>query len=1165
VENLKRFFELAVGKEPWSLQVYWMKRLLSGESFAMIAPTGMGKSTLLAVYALYRACIYGWRVYIVTPTREIAKQFSDRIAMYLDRVRKLVPLEREPRVLFYDSSSSRSRALREAIARGEFDILITSAGFLSRNFELLRDKKVDLVVADDLDALMKRSRNIDRILRLLGFEEEDIELATRLAKARQRLIASKLSASPEALENLRAEVIELEARLRSRIAERGAQLVVASATGRVRGLKPLVLRELLGFEGGALFEYWRNVVDLVADADSIETTLPAIVRELGSGIVFVATRELEPEKVLELLQRHGVRAAIAKSGTRAVDRFRRGEVDVLVGKASYYGILVRGLDEPLRVRFVAFIGVPKIVKTLEQSLYSVRFLYAVLQELRRLGMDVSDEMRSLISVLQRCTPAMLSALSKWLREPDSAPPNLLDIVETVKRVAESARARVLEALKHRDRIRVSNLALIVRIGSEILVMKPDPYTYIQASGRCSRLLNGSKTFGVSIVFERYRELVEMLEARLRKIALAIEFKPLDPSLLPAYRRAIEASRRIDVGSRRDVRKLIKTALIVVESPTKARTIASMFGRPARRSIGSSLVYETVIPLSSGKILVASIMASLGHVTDLVTDEGVHGVRIVDGEFVPVYDFITRCRECGSQHVGVYALCPYCGSPNVYCSYATFNAIKKVAIDVDEVYIGTDPDTEGEKIAFDIATLLKPYNPNIARIEFHEVTKRAILRALESPRSIDVERVEAQIARRVADRWIGFEVSLWLQRELDKPWLGAGRVQSPVLLWVVDRYREYQATRGFAVVAVFESLRVTVFFERREDAEKAASELRERGAVIESVELYERELPPPPPFTTDELLYEAGKRLGLSVSAIMSLAQTLFESGLITYHRTDSSRVSPTGIAVAKQALERMGLSTLFVPRSWGAREGAQDAHECIRPTTPLDAEGVREAVLRGEFGLTTKIGEKHLRLYDLIYRRFLASQMKSSRVLYARVRLRVWDRAVELEIPIEVVEEGFTAVYPVKLYPQLRDELKPGKSIVASRVEVVRRSRVRLYTCSDLVKMLRDRGIGRPSTYAKAIDNNVRHGYIVLSKRRKFAIPTKLGIVVSDIIRDRFLELVGEDVTRKLEEEMDLIERGEKDFQTFAREIYELVESILAQAPSVEASAREEGLEARSC
>ncbi len=1153
VEELRKFFRELIEHEPWSLQVHWMRRLISGESFAMIAPTGIGKSTLLAVYALYRAIMYGWRVYILTPTREIAKQFYDRMRQFVEKLRSLGYQVENIRLVFYDSASRNTKSIKDAIACGEFDILITSASFLSRNYELVSIHRIDLVIADDLDALMRNSRNIDRILKLLGFSEEDIELATRLVKLKQNLAVAKLSSTPERVEELRAEVIELEAMLRNKISMKRAQLVVASATGRVRGLKPLMMKELLGFEGGALFEYWRNVVDLYAPLEDLERVLPTVIRKLGSGIVFVASgRDREfVKKLRDVLEASGLRVAVAKSGTRAVDKFRRGEVDVLIGTASYYGILVRGLDEPLRVKFTVFVGIPRVVRDLKISLYSVRFLYSVLRELKRRGENVDDLLSKVMEIVQKSTPAMLAAYSKWLRDPSSAPEQLRDRVDILTKIVETVYRKVLEIVKREEKLAVGNFALVVRKGSGAVVMKPDPYTYIQASGRSSRLLNGSKTFGVSIVFEEHRELLSMLEARLRRFVTNFEFRELVLAELDLYSRRVEATRSGAIGGR-DIRNAIRTALIIVESPTKARTIAGMFGKPAKRVIGETIVYETVIPVDSDRIYVASIAASLGHVVDLVTDEGIHGVRIEGGRYVPIYDFITKCRSCGFQHVGIYDRCPYCGSDNVHQSFKTYNVLKKLALDVDQVFIGTDPDTEGEKIAFDLTVLLTPFNKSIKRIEFHEVTRRAILEALRKPRSIDIRRVEAQVARRIADRWVGFEVSMWLQRTLNRPWLGAGRVQSPVLLWVVDRYRQYRDSIGYSVVMVIGGYRVRLFIGRgvedRELAERIAEEVRSRG--LEVVELVEevREVNPPPPFTTDELLYEAGRRLGLSASRVMSIAQALFEAGLITYHRTDSTRVSSVGLAVAREALEKMGLAHLYAPRSWGIdSEHAEGAHEAIRPTMPLDAEGVKEAVIRGDLGIATRIGELHVRVYDLIFRRFLASQMRSSRIRFVKAKLRVDRFIVEIEAPIAIESPGFATVYPPRLYPELGKVLRSGK-VVPESVMVVKSAQIRLYTSADLVKMLKERGIGRPSTYAKAIDNNVRHGYMVLSKKRKAAIPTKLGIAVSKLIRDLFLDLVGEHVTRELEKAMDDIESGRRELYEVLEELQKRIDQVISEA-----------------
>ncbi len=1128
VEDLTRFFIAAVGSEPWSLQRYWIKRLVSGESFALIAPTGIGKSTLLAVYALYRAYLYGWKVYILTPTIEIAKQFYAKIREYMEKLRNVGYLI-EVRVLIYDSSKS-AKSVKEAIARGEFDILITSAGFLSRNYDILTNLRFDLVIADDLDALLRESRNVEKILKLLGFSDQEIELATKLAKLKQNLAAAKL-ANQQRYEELKAEVIELEAKLRSIIAEKRAQFVVASATGRVRGLKPLILRELLGFEGGALFEYWRNIVDVYAGPTARATDLiPVLIKVFRTGIIFISSENKHILKeITKILELNNVRYAIAKSGTRAVDKFRRGEVDVVIGSASYYGILVRGLDEPLRVRFVVFIGIPKILTRLDRALTNIRTLYAVLRTLKELGEDVSEELNIVRSVIERSSPGLLIALKRWLREAREIPSNFAEVVANLRRVIAKCLDLAKKVLREKGTFRVAS-GIVKTIDGEPMIIKPDPYTYIQASGRSSRLLGGKKTFGVSILFEDSADMIKLLELRMRRLVPEFTVKQFSEVDLLDLARRVEESRKSSHGET-DIRRAIRTCLLVVESPTKAKTIANMFGRSSRRIVGGITVYEGVIPVSRDKIYVATIAATLGHITDLVTDEGLHGIVVDGNRYVPIYDYIARCRSCGKQFVGIYEACPYCGSSDIVSSYTVVNALRKIALDVDEVLIGTDPDFEGEKIAFDVATLLLPVNRRIMRVEFHEVTRRAVLEALANPRPIMIKRVEAQIVRRIVDRWIGFELSSWVQQKLGKPWLGIGRVQTPVLLWVVDRYDEYRNNYGYLLAIDIHGYRVRIYIGRGSEARRRAEDLAkkvvEHGLKVVSYEIYEREVPPPPPFTTDELLYEAGTRLGLTPSKTMSIAQTLFEAGLITYHRTDSTYVSSVGIHVAKEALEKHGLGSLFVARSWGT--ATQGAHECIRPTSPMSAEDVRDAVLRGELGVATRISELHLKVYDLIYRRFLASQMKSAKVRYVRATLEVFDGyRIEIDLPVEIVDLGHTAVYPIKLYREVLDEIVRG-CVKPREVKVVRGSTARLYTASDLVKMLKERGIGRPSTYAKAVDNNVRHGYIVFSKRKKFAIPTKLGIEVSNIVKSNFLELVGEPITRELEKIMDAIEQGNED------------------------------------
>ncbi|MEM0026377.1 MAG: reverse gyrase [Ignisphaera sp.] len=1153
----KEFFRQCTKCEMRSFQEYWSKRLLFGESFALVAPTGVGKSTLLTVYALYRALIYNSKVYIVAPTREIAKQLYKKILDYINNLSEQGYSVNNIRLVLYDSTAKNVNALKNSIMNGDFDILITSAAFLSRHHELIMDKKIDVIIADDLDSILRNSKSVDKILRLLGFDDELIEIGLRLIKTKQKMLMAKLSRSQDEVDKIRKDLVEIEAQLRDRLSKVTTQLIVASATGRSKGIKAILLKELLGFDAGAVFEYLRNVDDFYVSLDKIEEVIN-IVKVFRSGIIFVSSLYKNiVDKITMLLEKNGIEFSIAKSGNRAVDKFRRGEVNVLIGSSSYYGILVRGLDEPQRIRFAIFIGAPHIMRRLDEALNNVRFMFILLKALDKYGLDVEEDIKKVVEIIQGSSPAQLILYSKMLRgvaEPQQDVVERVNILKELKKKLVSLTKGILD--KHNYMV-IENYGVIVADDNkQIYVVKPDPFTYIQASGRTSRIVGKTKCYGVSIIFEKYYELVKILEKRLKRLTMFNGFREYNREAIhESYKKVIQ-SRSGDNWNAEGIQvENIKPVLIVVESPTKARTIASMFGKPVKKIYGDVIVYETVIPLED-RVYVAMIMATLGHLTDLVIDEGFHGVREIGSkDYVVVYDFITKCRSCGSQHVGVFDSCPYCGSVDVYVSASVYNVLRKLASEVSLVFIATDPDTEGEKIAFDVYNLIYSYNKNVYRIEFREVTKNAILAALRNPREIDLNKVLAQITRRIADRWVGFELSTYLQATFNKPWLGAGRVQSPVLLWTVNRYSEYKSNQGYAINVTALGYRFKVFLGSisRSDAEEIAERIRKNGAKVIDVKYEEKMLSPPPPFTTDTLLAEANTLYGFSASKTMSLAQNLFELGLITYHRTDSTRVSTSGIAIAKEALEKMNLGNLCIPRSWDKDIKGEDAHEAIRPTTSQSSDEVMEAILRGDMGFITRISNDHLKLYDLIYRRFLASQMASAKILYATIVLDLDGHKYTLSLPVDVIDHGFTYIYPIKTYKQFKN-LTQDTIIKVDDVKVVKTSSVWLYKVSDLIMMMKNHGIGRPSTYAKAIDNNVRHGYIVLSKKKKVAIPTKLGLEVAEVLSKEFLELVDIGFTRTLEKLIDDVERRAIDMCTAVSFIKSKVDTISPKISEVIAS-----------
>jgi reverse gyrase len=589
-------------------------------------------------------------------------------------------------------------------------------------------------------------------------------------------------------------------------------------------------------------------------------------------------------------------------------------------------------------------------------------------------------------------------------------------------------------------------------------------------------------------------------------------------------------------------------------------------------------------------------------------------------------------------------CPVCGSPLVKSSWDVVRALRDIASEVDVVLVGTDPDTEGEKIGWDIASLVRPVARSLVRIEFHEITRRAIMEALKAVREFNERLVEAQIVRRVEDRWIGFTLSpiLWthfwpwyctwslkrrvaigrraksltaalnamerlaaLSEECKRPNynLSAGRVQTPVLGWIVEHtlsakylriplYRvqaevggsQFEVTvRGDEVSPEIaraledtrrrleEALRKYNVLESLEELERLRREkrraivefnkvLREAGAVrveIVDVREWEEELKPLPPFTTDAMLAEAASRLGMPAPEAMRIAQDLFELGLITYHRTDSTRVSDAGIAVARDYLRyRYGdeaLEKLFQPRRWGTG----GAHEAIRPTRPIDVETLRRLVEEGALQLARPLTSRHYRLYDLIFRRFIASQMAPARVKRQKARVRVGfsvaGRSVTVEREVERVEEvlekGWLDMYPIV---RVEPRLAPGPAEVKA-VRVVVWSPTPLLTQADVVRMMKERGIGRPSTYAKIIDTLQKRGYVVTSPRRGTMIATMRGVGVYGFLMSRFGKLVSEETTRRLQETMDRIEEGLVDYEEVLERVLEELREAL--------ESRESGLE----
>ena len=1156
VMGFSEFFKKLTGFELWSAQRTWARRLLSNESFAIVAPTGVGKTTLLTVYSIY-AALRGKKVYFIAPTNILVEQIYGMFNKFSEKINGKL------RILAYTPKISRNKNGRleflEKIQKREYDILITTSSFLSRNYNLVKEHRFNLIIVDDVDAILRTSKNIERILNLLGFNDEIIEDAQKLAFLKINLIKSKASGNEELVSQIAEEISEIEERIyQYKVSVNNGQLILSSATGRARGIKVKIFKELLGFEVGGISEYMRNIADLYDEMQDPLKDILKIYKKLGPGGLIFVSKEYGKDMVKKLateLKNRGIRVGKALSGSSFLDKLHKGEIDLLIGVASYYGVMVRGIDEPLRVKYAIFIGIPKHVIPLEKSLNNPWRILQFLMILKNLGISPipQKEIEKIIQRVSSLKPAQQLVLRIALMKNENLEGKLGELLNILKEYRKIILENIKEILRTKDKI-VSEYFIVKRYNGKIQVLIPDIMTYIQASGRTSRLYKGSMTFGVSIIFHDDEELLRLFEQRMKRYFQSFQLQRLRQVDFNKLKEKI-----IKTRSEKEIKEStpVKTALLVVESPTKAKTIAKLFGKPARRRIGRLTIYEVPGKIKTPhgeQMYLLQITASYGHLTDLTTDDkGYHGVIVSEDGYIPVFNTIKRCLSCGYQFTSSDNVCPRCGSTAIIDSIGVIKALQKLALEVGEVYIATDPDVEGEKIAWDLFNILKPYNDNIKRLEIYEITRRGLEEAFMNPRSINRNLVKSQLVRRITDRWIGFSLSKHLWKTFDKNWLGAGRVQTPVLGWVIDRYNEWRDKRGYRIIFITDvDLRISLFTREREEIERI-KKLAEKGFKVINKRTEERVLTPLPPYTTDELLRDANRYYGYSADRVMKIAQELFESGLITYHRTDSIRVSNTGIKIAKQYISNiLNKEEYFTPRTWSS----EGAHEAIRPTNPLDAGMLIKNLLSGDLRIPIQLTKHHLRIYDLIFKRFIASQMKSVKIEETILLLDVGGRHLEIREPSAILEEGFNLIKPIRVNKKI-ENIKIGDTVNVVKTYSIRTSQVSLYTHGDIIGLMKKRKLGRPSTYAKIISSIRRHGYVIESKRRKYLIPTNTGIHVYKYLSTNFPDLVSEDTTRALEEQMELVEKGLVDYKDVLETTYMLITSSIARIEE-KISAREE-------
>jgi len=1177
VNEMVDIFEKCVGSKPWSIQMLWMRRLARNISFAMIAPTGIGKTTFGIAISIYYAS-KGYKTYIIVPTTMLAMQLE----------RKFEEVARRPNVplinylVIHSKVPRKERELRERrLDEGAFDVLVTTSRYLLNNFERISRNNFKFIFVDDVDAVLRGSKAIDMILKLAGFDDDDIELALKLLRLRSELTFRRDD------EKLVEEISKIEEHIKLRRARNNKVVVIASATGNPRGVRVKLFRELLGFEIGARPEFIRNVADLYIKPGGapIEEIVINMVKKLGSGgLVYVPVdKGVEfAEALAKILNSRGIHAeALHSRNVKVINEFVERKLDVLIGVATYYGVLVRGLDLPEVVRYAIFVGVPrhKIPLRLNNiGPYDVLRLLTIVRDVIR-DQDRKRDLDNLLMVIRRgLRRASITALSKAkevlmnLRTAETSfEKNLLKAYEALRSYLNDS-SIVNEIKKYGE-------ATIIEENGELYILIPDVPTYIQASGRTSRLFIGGISKGLSIVVDDDERLLKGLESRARWLIDDFKFSSIDEVDLGRLVNEVDRDREliksircglVDVSELSKLGKEFiapKTILLVVESPNKARTIARFFGKPSIRDYGGLRVYE----VSIGRYTLL-VTASGGHIYDLITNtaatDNIYGVAYerMDGrfKFIPIYSSIKRCLKCGYQFTDELSMCPICGSAIVKNSINIVNLLRDLAYEVDEVYIGTDPDTEGEKIGYDIYLALSPYARIIRRIEFHEVTRKAILNSLSNPRDIELNLVKAQVVRRIEDRWLGFSLSSLLQVDFWKEYcrgrgrsdarcgepvnrnLSAGRVQTPVLGWIVKHYEDYVSSKRKFLILNLNNIRLEIAL-TDEFASLSTEDIAEVVVKVLSRDVVSEELKPLPPYTTDSVLSDASLFLGLPAPQTMQVLQELFEMGFITYHRTDSTRVSEVGLAIAREYLSSLlggEFGKYFAPRVWSS----EGAHECIRPTRPADADMITRLISEGVIEPVRRLTRKHLNIYNLIFSRFIASQSKEAIVrkgkyeLMIELRLtngrtlKITESPLVAEGVVDVMFDGFSRFYK---YFKLINDLMPGSYILTKdNFRVITKGVTPLLTQARLISMMRERGIGRPSTYSKIIETLFKRNYVIESRRRGYLIPTQLGIEVYYYLSNSFKSLVSEERTKDLEMKMDLIEAGKQDYSEILNELY---------------------------
>ncbi|HOJ49246.1 MAG TPA: reverse gyrase [Spirochaetota bacterium] len=1092
----RKFFKKLILAEPWSIQRSWFKRVLKNKSFTALAPTGIGKTTFGIITALYYAVYEKKRSLIILPNTSLLLNIKAKIEEYLNKINKRL------NILFYSSSfintPLKKKEFFKLLDKNKFDVLVITNNFLSRNFKSVENKFFDFVFADDTDSLLRTSKNIEYVLKLIGFSDDDIKLGYEYVKS--SFVFSKKSGDNEFLINH----ISLKRQLESlSINKKIGILVLSTATNKAKGIRVKLFKALLSFDIGERAKSGSNVVDLY-DSFSIDN-LRKYIKLLGSGgIIFVPIyKGLEyANYIFDSLKDEFIVKVISSDNVKnIIEEFSEGKIDIIIGVASSYGLLVRGIDLPEIIRYAIFVGVP-----------SYKF-----------KVDFSGDSINSFQLIR-----LLGALSYVTEGEDKL--KIERQLKTLKKNYFNTKVVEYSLLLAKDYIKRNDIVELLKNTNEVIFKEdkdgqyflvPDVPTYIQASGRTSRLSIDGFTKGLSIILEDDRRLISFLEKRIKWLEdrSIKNFNDVDISKIISQ---IDKDReKIKILKEHNKIKVIKdktfTALMIVESPTKANLIANLIGKPTTRYLKSMNVYE--VSLGSMTLIIGSIM---GHIYDITTENyGFYGVDVENNRYIPKYLTIKVCKKCKKQFTS-YNSCPLCGSDEFYDKKDIIIDLIEVSKEVDTVFISTDPDSEGEKIGWDIYSLLSPYVSKIKRVVFHEITKRGILEGFKNIGLINQSLVKAQILRRIQDRWIGFKFSSELKDFFDEYNISAGRVQTPVLGYIIDRveYNKNNKRKYYRIKTEFFSVDVP-----KDDIKN----IKKIDTILIEDSKYKKEkIAPMPPFTTDSLLSSVNRVLKLSVSEAISIAQDLFENGLITYHRTDSIHVSDYGKSLAYDYINEKFNKDVIYTRSWG-EEGT---HECIRPTRGLDVKELREMIYEGDLFVTKNMTQKHFSVYDLIFKRFIASQMRDVVVKKQELDVKIDSYSTTISLNVDIYKDGWNLVSPISVVKPVKK-----KSIKIDSKEKFVKPDKPLFDQASVIEIMKERGLGRPSTYSQIISTLLSRGYIIEGKYNKL-IPTKKGVSVYKYLIEKYKNIFSEERTRALEELMKEIENGRKDYKEILSDIY---------------------------